>query len=127
VAAPSGAVEGAVVQIKLQTSVEEFGESFVQKLALVEQAMIEHGLDPATFVIAKDAAVFNNARAFGATFRDYTVFVADQHFTVTHPSDMHFLEYFYDLCVAPEAAAPTVADPQDGMLGRLLHWMERPT
>jgi len=63
---------------------------------------------------------------FGATFWDYTVFVSDQHFTVTHSSDTHFLEYFYDLCVAPEAAAPTAVDPQERMLGRLLHWIELP-
>jgi hypothetical protein len=115
----------AVVQIKLQTSVEVFDESFVEKLPLVETAMTEHGLDPARFVIAKDASVSNHGRVFGMAFRDYTVFVDDTHFTVTQPSDMQFLEYFHDCCVAPGEAAPP-PDRKSGIVGQLLHWMARP-
>jgi hypothetical protein len=114
------------MQIKLQSSVGPFDESFLQKLPLVEQAMLNHGLDPALFVIAKDASVFTNARAFGATFRDYTVFVGDQHFTVTEPSDMRFLEYFYDRCIAPDEAAPSPQHKLARVLGKLLHWIEQP-
>jgi len=114
------------VQIKLQTSVGEFDESFMRKLPLVEKAMIDHGLDPSIFVIAKDASLSTNARAFGATFRDYTVFVGDQHFTVTQPSDTRFLEYFYERCIAPEEAAPTPHHKLASVLGRLVQCMEQP-
>jgi hypothetical protein len=117
---------GGIVQIKLQSSVGPFDESFIQKLPLVEQAMIAHGLDPAIFVIAKDASLFTNARAFGATFRDYTVFVGDKHFTVTQPSDIRFLEYFYGRCIAPDEAAPTPHHKLENVLGKLVHWMEQP-
>jgi hypothetical protein len=121
----SGAEE-KIVQIKLQSSVGAFDETFMQKLPLVEQAMVAHGLDPADFVIAKDASLFTNARAFGATFRDYTVFVGDKHFTVTQPSDIRFLEYFHERCIAPDVAAPTPHHKLADVLGRLVHWMEQP-
>jgi hypothetical protein len=114
------------VQIKLQSSVDAFDESFMRRLPLVEQAMIAHGLDPSIFVIAKDASLFTNARAFGATFRDYTVFVGDKHFTVTQPSDIRFLEYFYGRCIAPDEAAPTPHHKLENVLGKLVHWMEQP-
>jgi hypothetical protein len=114
------------MQIKLQSSVGAFDESFTQKLPLVEKAMIAHGLEPSSFVISKDASLFTNARAFGATFRDYTVFVSGKHFTVTQPSDIRFLEYFYERCIAPEEAAPTPHHKLESVLVKLVHWMEQP-
>jgi hypothetical protein len=114
------------VQIKLQSSVDAFDETFMQKLPLVEQAMVAHGLDPADFIISKDASLFTNARPFGATFRDYTVFVGDQHFTVTQPSDIRFLEYFHERCIAPDEAAPTPQHKLADVLDKLVHWMEQP-
>jgi hypothetical protein len=117
---------GGIVQIKLQSSVGAFDETFMQRLPLLEQAMIAHGLDPSMFVIAKDASLFTNARAFGTTFRDYTVFVGDKHFTVTQPSDIRFLEYFYERCIAPDEAAPTPHHKLESVLGKLVHWMEQP-
>jgi hypothetical protein len=114
------------VQIKLQTSVGEFDESFMRKLPLLENAMIAHGLDPSIFIISKDASLFTNARAFGATFRDYTVFVGDQHFTVTQPSDIRFLEYFYERCIAPDEAALSPHHKLASVLDKLVHWMEQP-
>ncbi|HEY6259583.1 MAG TPA: hypothetical protein VIY51_27725 [Xanthobacteraceae bacterium] len=114
------------MQIKLQSSVDAFDESFMEKLPRLEEAMVAHGLDPAQFVIAKDASLFTNARPFGATLRDYTVFVGDQHFTVTQPSDLRFLEYFYERCIAPDDPAPTPQHKLDSLLERLTHWMEQP-
>jgi hypothetical protein len=113
------------VQISLQSTVGPFDESFLQKLPQVEEAMIAHGLDPASFIIAKNASVLT-MRAFGGTFRDYTVFVGDQHFTVTQPSDLAFLEYFYQRCIAPDEQAPTPERKLESVLGRLVHWMEQP-
>jgi hypothetical protein len=114
------------MQIKLQSTIGGFDESFLQKLPLVEKAMIDHGLDPSQFVISKDLSLFTNAKPFGSTFRDYTVFVGDQHFTVTQPSDMRFLEYFYARCISPDEQAPTPQHKLEEVLGRLLHWMEQP-
>jgi hypothetical protein len=114
------------VQIKLQSSVGAFDETFMEKLPLVEQAMVAHGLDPSDFVIAKDASLFTNARAFGATFRDYTVFVGDKHFTITQPSDIRFLEYFHERCIAPDEPAPTPHHKLADVLDKLVHWMEQP-
>ena len=113
------------MQIKLQSTVGAFDESFLKKLPLVEEAMIAHGLDPAAFVIAKNASVAT-MRAFGATFRDYTVFVDGRHFTVTQPSDLAFLEYFYERCIAPDEQVPTPARKLKNVVGRLVHWMEQP-
>jgi hypothetical protein len=121
----SGAEEN-ILQIKLQSSVGAFDQTFMEKLPLVEQAMVAHGLDPSDFVIAKDASLFTNARAFGATFRDYTVFVGDRHFTVTQPSDIRFLEYFHERCIAPDDAAPTPHHKLADVLDKLVHWMEQP-
>jgi hypothetical protein len=118
--------EGSTVQIKLQSTVGGFDESFMQKLPLVEKAMIAHGLDPSQFVISKDLSLFTNTRPFGSTFRDYTVFVSGQDFTVTQPSDLRFLEYFYERCIAPEEQAPTPQHKLEHVLGRLVHWMEQP-
>ena len=114
------------MQIKLQSSVGDFDANFMEKLPLVEQDMMAHGLDPSGFVIAKDASLFTNARPFGATFRDYTVFVDGRHFTVTQPSDMRFLEYFHERCIAPDEAAPTPQHKLESVLGRLVRWMEQP-
>jgi hypothetical protein len=70
--------------------------------------------------------LFTDGRASGATFRDYTVFVGSKHFTVTQPSDIRFLEYFYERCIAPEAEAPTPHHKLEDVLGKLAHWMEQP-
>jgi hypothetical protein len=114
------------MQIKLQSSVGAFDESFMQKLPLVEEAMIAHGLDPAGFIISKGASLFPNARVFGATFRDYTVFAGGELFTVTQSSDIRFLEYFYERCIAPEEESPTPQRKLESVLGRLVHWMGQP-
>jgi hypothetical protein len=121
----SGAEEN-ILQIKLQSSVGAFDQTFMEKLPLVEQAMVAHGLDPSDFVIAKDASLFTNARAFGTTFRDYTVFVGDKHFTLTQPSDIRFLEYFHERCIAPDEVAPTPHHKLADVLDKLVHWMEQP-
>jgi hypothetical protein len=113
------------MQIKLQSSVGAFDESFMQKLPLVEEAMIAHGLDPADFVISKDVSLFTNSRVFGTPCRAYTVFAGGELFTVTQPSDVRFLEYFYERCIAPEEESPTPQHKMESVLGKLVHWMEQ--
>jgi hypothetical protein len=113
------------VQIKLQSTAGAFDASFLQKLPLVEEAMIAHGLEPSRFIIAKNSSVAT-MRAFGATFRDYTVFVDGRHFTVTQPSDLAFLEYFHARCIAPDEQQPTPVRKLENVLDRLMQWMEQP-
>jgi hypothetical protein len=48
------------MQIRLQTTVTPFDDSFVKFLPVVEKAMIDHGLNPRDFIIAKDSAQFNS-------------------------------------------------------------------
>jgi hypothetical protein len=114
------------MQIGLQTTVSPFDDSFVKFLPVVEKAMKDHGLDPRDFIIAKDAAQFNGAPGLRQRFHSYTVFVRGRSFTVAQPTDSAFLKYFYDRCVAPEEAAPSPEHKLQGIIGRLLHWLNQP-
>ena len=114
------------MKIGLQTTVSPFDDSFIKFLPVVEKAMIEHGLDPRDFTIAKDAAQFNSYPGLRQRFHSYTVFVRGQSFTVTQPTDSAFLKYFYDRCVAPEETAPSPEHKLQGIIGRLLHWLNQP-
>jgi hypothetical protein len=112
--------------ITLQSTAGAFDESFLRKLPMVEEAMLTHGLDPSRFVIAKDRSLFTNARPFGSVFWDYTVFTDGEHFTVTKPNDITFLNYFYERCMEPDETVPTPQHTHHGLLTRLAQWMEQP-
>jgi hypothetical protein len=115
------------VSITLQSTVGGFSAEFMRKLPGLEQAMIAHGLEPASFVISKDRATPPSVPFIGPFFYDYTVFVGDENFTVTEPNDMIFLDYFYQRCVAedePEPAEPRKRRP--GLINRLFRWMAQP-
>jgi hypothetical protein len=116
--------------ITLQSTVGGFSPQFMRKLPDLEQAMIAQGLEPSTFVISKDRAA-PPAFPLAPFFYEYTVFVDEEHFTVTEPNDMTFLEFFYRRCVAPDdeneadAAAPQHTR-RPGLISRIFRWMERP-
>jgi len=114
------------VQIGLQTTVTPFDASFLEFLPVVEKAMIDHGLDPRDFIIAKDATQFNVYPGLRQRFHNYTVFVKGQNFTVAQPTDSAFLKYFYDRCVAPDEIAPSPEHKLQEIIGRLLHWLNQP-
>lgn len=65
----------------------------MRELPSLEQRMIARGLDPSQFVISKDRATPATVPVIGPFFYDYTVFFGDEHFTVTEPNDMLFLDY----------------------------------
>lgn len=126
-------------QIKLQSSYGDFDTAFVKELPALEKAMIDEGLNPSAFVIAKNLAQIPHLPiAFrpDGTPLEYTVFVKDRSFTVTQPDDMSFLAYFYRLCVpAPEEkdAPHTVAQALhseekklEALIGRLERWLDKP-
>jgi hypothetical protein len=117
----------AVMPITLQSTVGGFSPDFLRRLPALERAMISQGLEPSTFVISKDRAA-PPAFPLGPFFYEYTVFVGEEHFTVTEPNDSRFLEFLYQRCVAPDdedEAAP--ARPRRlGLIRRLFRWMERP-
>ncbi|MEJ2625970.1 MAG: hypothetical protein P8Z80_16005 [Pseudolabrys sp.] len=91
--------------ITLQSSCGDFHPDFLKRLPALEKTMIERGIDPFGFVIAKDSS---RAMRLPIVFRptgqpiDYTVFVGGRSFTVTYQNDMSFLRYFRGLCVGDE-------------------------
>jgi len=112
------------VSIILQSTVGGFSAQFMRKLPLVEQAMREHGLDPAEFVISKDNASTATVPFVGPFFYDYSVFFGDDQFTVTEPNDMVFLDYFIKRVLA--ADGPPELPRRPGLMRRLFGWMVQP-
>jgi hypothetical protein len=102
----------------------------MRRLPDLEQAMIAHGLEPANFVISKDWATPATAPFIGPFFYDYTVFVGDEHFTVTEPNDIKFLDYFYERCIAEGEVTPEQEQQlrrrRSGLISRLFRWMAQP-
>ena len=125
--------------IKLQSSYGDFDPAFVQQLPALEKAMIDQGLQPSDFVIAKDEARGPRlpiAYRPGGTPPEYTVFVKGRSFTVTQPDDLSFLTYFYRLCVpahekkdAPHSVAHALHSEEkklEALNGRLERWLDKP-
>jgi len=114
------------VPITLQSTVGGFSAGFMRRLPDLEQAMIAHGLEPSQFVISKDWATPATAPFIGPFFYDYTVFVGEEHFTVTEPNDIQFLDYFYQRCIAEDEAAPEQRRRRPGLVSRIFRWMAQP-
>jgi hypothetical protein len=112
------------VSIILQSTVGGFSAQFMRKLPLVEQAMREHGLDPAEFVISKDYASTATIPLMGPFFYNYSVFFGDEQFTVTEPNDMVFLDYFFKRVLASDG--PPELPRRPGLMRRLFGWMAQP-
>jgi hypothetical protein len=125
--------------IKLQSSYGDFDPAFVQQLPALEKAMIDQGLQPSDFVIAKDETRGPRlpiAYRPGGTPPEYTVFVKGRSFTVRQPDDMSFLAYFYRLCVpapeekdAPHSVAQALHSEEkklEALIGRLERWLNKP-
>jgi hypothetical protein len=112
--------------IILQSTVGGFSDTFMRELPSLEQTMIARGLDPSQFVISKDRATPATVPVIGPFFYDYTVFFGDEHFTVTEPNDMLFLDYLRQRCVgageAPQRPRWLLPRP----IRRFLRWMARP-
>jgi hypothetical protein len=118
---------GAVMPITLQSTVGGFSPDFLRRLPALERTMVAQGLEPSTFVISKDRAA-PPPFPLGPFFYEYTVFVGEEHFTVTEPNDSRFLEFFYRRCVAPGDDSDAVPKPErrPGLISRLFHWMVQP-
>jgi hypothetical protein len=114
------------VPITLQSTVGGFSAEFMRRLPALEQAMTAHGLEPSQFVISKDCATPATAPFIGPFFYDYTVFIGDEHFTVTEPNDMIFLDYFYERCIAADEAPAAPRTRRPGLINRLFRWMTQP-
>jgi hypothetical protein len=114
--------------ITLQSTVGGFSPEFLRKLLAVEQAMIAHGLEPSQFVISKDRATPPSVPFIGPFFYDYTVFVGEEHFTVTEPNDIIFLEYFHQRCIAEDEISPEQErrKRRPGLIHRIFSWMAQP-
>jgi hypothetical protein len=115
------------VSIILQSTVGGFSGAFMRNLPLVEQAMREHGLEPSQFVVSKDSASTPMIPMIGQFFYDYTVFVGNEHFTVTEPNDMVFLDYFHKRCISEDGIpAGEIARRNRGLIHRFFRWMTQP-
>jgi hypothetical protein len=121
--------------IKLQSSVGDFSPEFVKELPALEKAMRNHGLDPSSFVIARNMAQSTYlpiASRPDGNLLDYTVFVKGRSFTVTQSNDMRFLEYFYELCVPPvhkddpHSKLHTTEQKIESLFARAAHWLNKP-
>jgi hypothetical protein len=119
--------------ITLQSTVGGFSPEFLRKLPALEAAMLAHGLEPNNFVISKDRAAPPSVPFVGPFFYDYTVFVDGEHFTLTEPNDMVFLDYFLKLCTAEDEVRPLLKLRRGrlnrarlGLVRRFLRWMAQP-
>jgi hypothetical protein len=114
------------VSITLQSTVGGFSAEFMRKLPDVEQAMIAHGLEPSQFVISKDRATPPTVPFIGPFFYDYTVFFGEEHFTVTEPNDIIFLDYFYQRCIVADEEAEAPVRRRLGLISGFFRWMKQP-
>jgi len=119
---------GLAMSITLQSTVGGFSAAFMRRLPALEEAMVAHGLEPSQFVISKDRATPATVPIIGPFFYDYTVFVGEEHFTVTEPNDIQFLDYFYQRCIAEDEAAPEQLRRarRPGLINRIFRWMAQP-
>jgi len=114
------------VSITLQSTVGGFSAEFMRRLPALEEAMVAHGLEPSQFVISKDRATPATVPIIGPFFYDYTVFVGEEHFTVTEPNDIQFLDYFYQRCIAEDEPARPAHRRRPGLINRIFSWMAQP-
>src|SRR5205814_10253847 len=114
------------MSITLQSTVGGFSAEFMRRLPALEEAMIAHGLEPSQFVISKDRATPATVPIIGPFFYDYTVFVGEEHFTVTEPNDVQFLDYFYQRCIAEDEPARPARRRRPGLISRIFRWMAQP-
>jgi hypothetical protein len=112
--------------IILQSTVGGFSDAFMRELPSLERTMIARGLDPSQFVLSKDRATPATVPVIGPFFYDYTVFFGDEHFTVTEPNDMLFLEYLRQRCIAAGDAPQPTRWLLPRPIRRFLRWMARP-
>ena len=114
------------MSITLQSTVGGFSPEFMRKLPLVEQAMIAHGPEPASFVISKDRATPPTVPVIGPFFYACTVFVGEENFTVTEPNDIKFMDYFCQRCIAVDEPTPEQRTRRPGLISRIFRWMAQP-
>ncbi len=111
--------------ITLQSTGEDFSTEFINRLPELENAMLAHGLEPSRFVIAKNSVAAMVSPRDGQVLCSYTVFVDGDHFTVAETSDLKFLNYFHERCVAEDEGAISRKTPPrgPGLIRRLVRWM----
>jgi hypothetical protein len=114
--------------IILQSTVGGFSPGFIAELPALEAAMRANGLEPDDFILAKDRATPAAAMVptIAPFFWDYTVFIGDEHFTVTEPNDVRFLEFLHGRIAAPEPDATARRWSWPGVFGRIARWMSQP-
>jgi hypothetical protein len=112
------------MQIRLQSCAGPFDSEFIDSLGDLESAMIRIGLDPNDFTVSKTFAPFSDRGPLDADplACEYTVFAGREHFTITQTDDLHFLTFFWQLCLSAKphdsASAVTPANVMTKFAGR---------
>ena len=112
------------MEIRLRSTVGGFSRDFMRKLPELEKAMLAHGLEPSEFLISKDRAS-PGAPWITPFFYLYTVFVGDENFAVTEPTDERFYDYLYKRVIA-EDDEPEQPPRRPNLITRFFRWMEQP-
>ena len=99
------------MQIRLQSSAGPFDSGFIDSLNDLESTMIRIGLEPNQFVVSKSFAPFGDRGPLDSKplACEYTVFAGREHFTVTQADDLHFLTFFWQLCLSAKPHKSTSA------------------
>lgn len=112
--------------IRLLSTTGGFSREFMRKLPALEKAMLAHGLEPEEFLISKDRAS-PGAPWITPFFYQYTVFVGDENFALTEPTDERFYDYLYKRVTAEDDDVAREQRPRrPGLITRFFRWMERP-
>ena len=109
------------MSIKLQGSVA-FEPEFVGQLSMIGRALLEAGLDPADFTIAKHGAQAASPE-IGSFQYDYTVSTGEEQFTVTEPNDARFLDNLMTRLHHSAATHHGGDAPAQGLFARVARWM----
>lgn len=99
------------MQIRLQSCAGPFDSDFIDSLGDLESTMLRIGLDPNDFIVSKNFAPFGDNGPLDPEplACEYTVFVGTEHFTVTQADDLHFLTFFWQLCLSAKPHRPASA------------------
>ena len=101
------------------------GQAFVVGLTAVSfnSALL---MEPSEFLISKDRAS-PGAPWITPFFYLYTVFVGDENFAVTEPTDERFYDYLYKRVIAEDDNVPVEQPPRrPNLITRFFRWMEQP-
>ena len=102
-----------------------FGQNFLDSIPDFEKEMVNHGLDPEEFIIAKTDPFAGYQSWLRGGF-NYTVTIKGRSFTVSMPNDVEFFKYFHGICFPSEENVEKHRGEHKllAILERLEKWLE---